>query len=237
MKITFLQHSAFLVETGGESLLFDWTGESTLPTFDRTKPLYVFASHHHGDHYTPRIFALGMDNVTYILASCIRLSAKRKAGLGIDDSRVHRLTAGVTVRIDGLTVRTVRSNDAGVAFLVDTPEGRLFHGGDLNDWSWIGEDPTWQEKIDKAWKRSLEQLRGERVDVAFLPLDGRLEENFWLGIHGYLQAMDCKRVFPMHCWGDLSVISKLKAMPESKGYRDRIMDITAEGQVFTLLEG
>lgn len=234
MKITFLQHSAFLVENEGYNLLFDWTGEQPLPPFDRSLPLYVFASHHHGDHYTPRIFALGMDNVTYILASCIRLSAKRKAGLGIDDSRVHRLTAGVTEKIGQLTVRTVRSNDAGVAFLVDTPHGRLFHAGDLNDWSWIGEDPTWQEKIDSRWRKSLEQLRGECVDVAFLPLDGRLEANFWLGIRGFTEAMDCRRIFPMHCWGDLSVIPRLKEMPESRAYRSRIGDITHEGQVFHL---
>ena len=233
MKITFLQHSAFLVETASQNLLFDWTGESPLPDFDRSKPLYVFASHHHGDHYTPRIFSLGMDNVTYILASCIRLSAKRKAGLGIDDSRIRRLTAGVTVQIDDLTVRTVRSNDAGVAFLVGTPDGTLFHAGDLNDWNWIGEDPTWLEKIHGIWRKSLKQLRGERVDAAFLPLDGRLEENFWLGLHGFLQVMDCQRVFPMHCWGDFSVIPRLKAMPESKEYRKKVVDITEDGQTFS----
>lgn len=84
MKITFIAHSAFLVELEEMNLLFDWTGEQILPVFDRNKPLYVFASHHHGDHYTPKIFSLGMDNVRYILATCIRLSAKRKAGLGID---------------------------------------------------------------------------------------------------------------------------------------------------------
>ena len=234
MKITFIAHSAFLVELNPCTLLFDWTGEMPLPLFDRNKPLYVFASHHHGDHYTPRIFALGMENVTYILASCIRLSAKRKAGLGIDDSCVHRLTAGVTVQIDDLTVRTVRSNDAGVAFLVDTPEGKLFHAGDLNDWNWIGEDPTWLEKIDGIWRKSLAQLRGERVDVAFLPLDGRLEQNFWLGLHGFLQVMDCKHIFPMHCWGDFSVIPRLKELPESKAYRTKVKDITQANQVFVI---
>ena len=234
MKITFLQHSAFLVQTEGANLLFDWTGESPLPALDPVVPLYVFASHHHGDHYTPRIFSLGMDNVTYILASCIRLSAKRKAGLGIDDSCVHRLTAGAKAEIGPLTVRTVRSNDAGVAFLVDSPWGRMFHAGDLNDWNWKGEDPAWLEGIDKAWRKSLGQLEGERVDIAFLPLDGRLEENFWLGLHGFVQTMDCTHIFPMHCWGDFSVIGRLKDMEESRGYRSRVKDITQDGQIFIL---
>ena len=83
MNITFLYHSSFLVELSGCTLLFDWYG-GPVPDYDRSKPLYVFASHHHGDHYAPEIFAqLGMDNVWYVLANCIRLSAKRKAALGI----------------------------------------------------------------------------------------------------------------------------------------------------------
>ena len=50
MKVTFLCHSCFLVELETCSLLFDWyTGP--IPEIDRSKPLYVFASHHHGDHY------------------------------------------------------------------------------------------------------------------------------------------------------------------------------------------
>lgn len=234
MKITFLHHSAFLVESAHYTLLFDWTGETPLPAFDRSKHLYVFASHHHGDHYTPRIFALGMENVTYVLASCIRLSAKRKAGLGIDDNAVVRMKAGETRRIGELEVRTVRSNDAGVAFVVRGTDGSVFHGGDLNDWNWEGEDPAWNARIGAAWRKSLAQLEGECVDAAFLPLDGRLEQNFWLGLHGYLQVLRCKRVFPMHCWGDFSVIGRLKEMPESVEYRSLVADITEDGQVFSL---
>lgn len=234
MKITFLNHSAFLVESAHYNILFDWTGETPLPVFDRSKHLYVFASHHHGDHYTPRIFALGMDNVTYILATCIRLSAKRKAGLGIKDESVVRMRAGERRIVGELEVRTVRSNDAGVAFLVNGPDGSLFHAGDLNDWSWEGEDPAWLEMIGNGWRKSLAQLEGVAVDAAFLPLDGRLEKNFWLGVHGYLQVLRCGTVFPMHCWGDFSVIDRLKAMPESEEYRSLLADITEDGQVFVL---
>ena len=234
MKITFLAHSAFLVECQSYTMLFDWTGETPLPDFDRSKPLYVFASHHHGDHYTPRIFSLGMDNVTYVLASCIRLSAKRKAGLGIEDRCVHRMTAGVTKEIGCLQVRTVRSNDAGVAFVVQGPEGSVFHAGDLNDWRWKGEDPAWLEGIDAAWRKSLGQLRGLEVDAAFLPLDPRLEEHFYLGVHGFMENISCRMLLPMHCWGDLSVIERLKAMPESAPYRSVIAEITQENRVFYL---
>ena len=234
MKITFLYHSAFLVELEACSLLFDWTGEQPLPGFDRSKPLYVFASHHHHDHYTPRIFSLGMDNVTYILASCIRLSAKRKAGLGIDDRRVHRLRAGVTETIGDVTVQTVRSNDAGVAFVVRAGETSFFHAGDLNDWYWAGEAQEWNDRIAEVFQKSLTQLQDVVVDVAFLPLDGRLEEAFYWGFHKFMQCIRCRLAFPMHCWGNFSVISRLKALPESSQYRSQVADITRDGQVFYL---
>lgn len=232
MKITFLQHSAFLVEAAEYTLLFDWTGEQPLPSFDRSLPLYVFASHHHGDHYTPRIFGLGMERVTYILATCIRLSAKRKAGLGIDDRCVVRMSAGQTMQIGQLTVSTVRSNDAGVAFIVRSKNHSFFHAGDLNDWLWEGEDPAWNERIGAAYRKSLQQLKGLQVDAAFLPLDPRLEQNYWLGVHGFMQVMDCKYLFPMHCWGDFSVIPRLKEMTESEAYRGKIVDIKQDEQSF-----
>ncbi|MBQ5670952.1 MAG: MBL fold metallo-hydrolase [Oscillospiraceae bacterium] len=234
MKITFIAHSAFLVELEEMNLLFDWTGEQILPVFDRNKPLYVFASHHHGDHYTPKIFSLGMDNVRYILATCIRLSAKRKAGLGIDDSCIYRLRAGVTQTIGEVTVTTVRSNDAGVAFVVKTAEGSFFHAGDLNDWYWAEEAAEWNEMIKAGFLKSIEALKGTEVDVSFLPLDGRLGEAFYWGFHQFMDTVECKKAFPMHCWGDFSVVEKLKQLPTSKSYRSRVADVSADGQVFYL---
>ena len=234
MKITFIAHSAFLVELNQCTLLFDWTGEVPLPKFDRSKPLYVFASHHHGDHYTPKIFSLGMENVTYILASCIRLSAKRKAGLGIDDSRVYRLRAGVSQRVGDLEISTVRSNDAGVAFTVRTPEGSFFHAGDLNDWYWAEEAMEWNDMIKDGFLKSLAVLKGTSVDVVFLPLDGRLGDAFYWGFHQFMEMIDCKVAFPMHCWEDFSVIPRLKELNESKPYRARVADISKNGQIFEL---
>lgn len=234
MKITFLYHSAFLVELDHCTLLFDWTGERPLPDFDRKKPLYVFASHHHHDHYTPRIFSLGMENVTYILASCIRLSAKRKEGLGIDDTRVYRLRADVSTTIGDVNVRTIRSNDAGVAFIVRAGETSVFHAGDLNDWYWAEESQEWNDRIAAAFHRSLEQVQNIVVDAAFLPLDGRLGDAFYWGFHKFMQRIQCRLAFPMHCWEDFSVIPHLKALPESREYRSQVVDITGNYQVFYL---
>ena len=55
MKITYIHHSAFLVETESAYLLFDYF-QGKLPEFSEEKPLYVFASHRHPDHFSKITF-------------------------------------------------------------------------------------------------------------------------------------------------------------------------------------
>ena len=69
MKITYIHHSAFLVETESAYLLFDYF-QRKLPEFSEEKPLYVFASHRHPDHFSKVIFELEEKHpkIHYILA-------------------------------------------------------------------------------------------------------------------------------------------------------------------------
>ena len=46
MKITFIEHSGFMVEMEHTVLLFDYY-HGKIPTFDKNKMLYVFVSHSH----------------------------------------------------------------------------------------------------------------------------------------------------------------------------------------------
>lgn len=75
MKITYIGHSGFAVELAGCALLFDYY-EGTLPAFNSEKPLYVFSSHAHRDHFNFDIFRLRETHpdVTYILSRDIRRS-------------------------------------------------------------------------------------------------------------------------------------------------------------------
>lgn len=234
MKITFLYHSAFLVELDHCTLLFDWYG-GTLPAFDRTRPLYVFASHHHGDHYSPEIFtALGMDNVWYILGSCIRLSAKRKLALGILEDHVVRLGAGRALELGPLHVTTFPSTDAGVAFLVEAEGKSLFHAGDLNWWHWNGEPGSWNQDMERDFKAACAKLQGRAVDAAFLVLDPRQEDAYWWGFDWMMRTLQAKAAFPMHSWEDFPIVQRLKRRPESRPYRDRIREIYYNGQSFSM---
>lgn len=76
MNITYIFHSGFLVETDECYYIFDyWKG--SLPALDTSKPVFVFVSHGHADHYNPEIFELlrsmGMSQVIAVLARDIPL--------------------------------------------------------------------------------------------------------------------------------------------------------------------
>ena len=206
MKIDYLGHSGFLVGTGKAVLLFDYyRGDvSIVRQKPKDKPLYVFASHVHADHFNPKIFSLADDARTtkYLLSFDIKGNPAVPK-----DCDVHFLDADKTYRIEGLgTVRTLASTDEGVAFLITTPYETLFHAGDLNWWDWPGEDPGWLSEQETVFKREIRKLEGVPIDAAFVVLDDRLEENIAKGMEFFLSECRAKYVLPMHfCAGSREV--------------------------------
>ena len=224
MRISYIHHSSFLVELKQLSLLFDYfQGDVKLP---EGKPAVIFASHRHGDHFSPVIFDFAKErqDVYYVLSDDI-WEKRTPSGL-----RERILFAGPGQEfslpwLSGISVRTFKSTDEGVAFLIRSPEGVIYHAGDLNNWQWEGEPKDWNRNMEVNYRRQLEAMKNEKNDVAFVPLDPRQGKDFYRGMDDFMKMVGAARVFPMHCWDDFTVISRLKAMEESKDYRDRIMEI------------
>ena len=57
MRVTFLGHSGFFLELPEADLLFDYY-KGNLPAPHPGKPLFVFVSHVHADHFSKKIFSL-----------------------------------------------------------------------------------------------------------------------------------------------------------------------------------
>ncbi len=198
MKIDYLGHSGFLAETESAVLLFDYYhGDiSSVRQKAAEKPLYVFASHAHADHFNPKIFSLadGVRTTKYLLSFDVKGNPAVPKGRD-----VRFLDADRTYRVEGLgTVRTLVSTDEGVAFLVTTPHEVLFHAGDLNWWDWPGEDAAWLSAQESVFKREIRKIAGVPIDAAFVVLDDRLEQNFAKGMEFFLSACTAKYVLPMH---------------------------------------
>ncbi len=218
MKVTFIEHSAFLIESAVCTLLFDYY-QGALPAVDPKKPLYVFASHFHQDHFSKKIFRLFEDHpdVTYVLSSDI------KQHYSIPKDRKTVLIGPDETWQNGIFVETLRSNDEGVAFIVRFPDDpgippkefrTIYHAGDLNDWHWDEEEDSME--LVSAYYREMEKIRGRYFDAAFIPLDPRLEAHAPDGILGFAKYADAGSIYPMHMWGKFSVITDFLRRPESR---------------------
>lgn len=229
MKITFIDHSGFLAELDSCALLFDYY-KGEIPKTD--KPLYVFASHAHPDHFNPQIFSLAEQNqpVFYLLSDDIfahRIPAECK-------EQTTLVSPHHCYELGPVKVATLQSTDAGVAFLVECDGKMIYHAGDLNCWVWDGAPKFQNDAMREQYQKELELLAGKPIDVAFLPLDPRLEADFDLGIRYFLETAQAKTIFPMHMWDDYSVIPLFKSSPEYRQYAPLIQDITMNNQTFTV---
>lgn len=209
MNCTYLGHSAFLVESEHHLLLFDHTsGPIELPSPD--KPLVVFVSHRHGDHYDRSIFGFASHRGgTHFVLSDDIPSSDVPAGLEVQWMGAHERS-----EVSGIVITTLRSTDEGVAFVLDVEGARIYYSGDLNHWHWAGESEAYNNAMAKAYRAELDRLP-KSLDIAFVPVDPRLEEAYSLGAKDLVERVALKVLVPMHFWGDSSVCSRLRAELES----------------------
>lgn len=225
IKVTYLAHSGFSVEYREFVLVFDYY-RGILPEFEPDKKPYVFASHVHEDHFKRKIFdwASRYTDIHYILSDDIQ-----ETGPG---GRVLSVGADEELVLEGLKIRTLKSTDEGVAFLVNAGDKVIYHAGDLNWWHWEEEDDrTWNEPMRQAYQQEIKKLSAVKIDVAFVPLDMRQGKQFFWGLDYFMRHTDTACVFPMHMC-DYKAYDRLIRLPESEPYRDKVMHITRTSQEF-----
>ncbi len=214
MKVTYIHHSCFLVETHLFYYLFDYE-KGHLPELNTEKPIFVFSSHSHADHYNPEIFTLltdlGMEDIRAILSDDIQVPANINT-LQVSPEMEYELG-------HQQTLTTFRSTDLGVAFLIEDQSKLIYHAGDLNDWVWDDESDSYNKQMTADYRKQIrllsEKLGYRQIDTAFVVLDPRQEKDYDRGLCFFLEHIPAKQVYPMHYWDDPSVIDTfLKDHPE-----------------------
>lgn len=226
IKITYLSHSGFLVELEETYMLFDYY-KGELPRMDREKKMLVFVSHAHYDHYKKEIFMLRQEfgSIRFILSSDVDI---------LNAPDIVFMKPGEERDVMEYRIRTFRSTDEGVAFLVTCENRNIYHAGDLNWWHWEGESAAYNTGMRRAYQSEINKLQKERIDVAFVPVDPRLGEQYCLGLDCFMKRTDTDYVFPMHFWGNYEVFDRLELEECTRDYRERIMKISREGESFLL---
>ncbi len=238
MKITFVGHSCFLVETKKVNLLFDYASGS-LPELDKDKPLIVFASHVHGDHFHIDIFKwnASFKNVKYVLSEdVVKDCQKKEITMPKHWISVHNYMQKVVPLHqdfgdrEHLLVETIPSTDEGVAFLVSIDGFKIYHAGDLNWWVWDGESKQEFNNMTALFKRYMEKLCDASIDLAFVPLDPRQEKYYALGMNYLLDTAKVNYVVPMHCWGKYEIMQQYEEEFPAQVEKHKLLKFTKENE-------
>ncbi|HHT49472.1 MAG TPA: MBL fold metallo-hydrolase [Firmicutes bacterium] len=239
LKIVYLFHSGFLVETERHLLIFDYYREAAgskastsakageLPEFLQTdKQVYIFASHRHADHYNPGILEWGKikPDLTYILSNDIK---PRWQG-----ERIHLVAPGAERGIDSLYLKVLGSTDQGVSFLVEIEGWHLFHAGDLNWWYWEDDSETELLAAERSFKHEISKLEGEALDLAFFPVDPRLGAYYHLGGAYLIQQLQPNHFIPMHFGTDVQITKSFAQ--QIKAPTTRVITIDQSPQTFLI---
>lgn len=215
MKLTYIFHSGFAVETATCLLVFDYWRDpaGVIPSLlEMDKPLYVLSSHFHEDHFNREIFAWRnwKAHITYILSKDIlkhRRARREEADAWLAKGAVWQ-DARVKVTATG-------STDSGVSWVVEVDGTRLFHSGDLNNWyaRFLTDDyaggtvfsPEFGMDInpEQEEKRYLGELKDIRkvagsFDVAMFPVDGRIGNGYTRGARQFIERFRVGLLVPMH---------------------------------------
>ena len=189
VKIYYLYHSGFAVRIKDSLLIFDYysdepqeglrglsRGTVSQQDLKEAEKVYVFVSHNHFDHYNPIVFEWDQvnSNIQYFLSFDVDAPAR--------DKRYYTMNPYQEYKDDSIYVKTYGSTDEGVSFMVDIEGFRIFHAGDLNCWYWYYEStPQELEEDENKFLVELEKITEEDIDIAFFPVDPRLQEYYYMG--------------------------------------------------------
>lgn len=219
MKIKYIYHSGFTIEDEDYYLIFDYY-KGDIELKDK-KETIIFCSHGHADHFNPEILEWNNENISYVLSDDIDVKK---------EDNIHFMSPYEELTLKDIKVRTFGSTDLGVSFLVKIKDKTILFAGDLNWWDWNSN--TEEEKIqeEKDFKEEIEKIKGQNIDIAFFPVDPRLEENYYKCGEYAIEKLGPDYFFPMH-FGDNLDISKIFAN-RFKDLSTEIMEISEAGQEF-----
>jgi L-ascorbate metabolism protein UlaG (beta-lactamase superfamily) len=232
VKIYYIYHSGFAVETENHVLIFDYYKEAkenkNAPVISEKyirckKNIFVFSSHSHGDHFNRKIYNWKSynKNIHYILSSDIKdIDLHANCFIMSENEEKH---------IEDVYIRAYGSTDIGISFLVKVDNRTIFHAGDLNWWHWKEDSAVDNKLAEGAFKAQIEKLKVDiPIDIAFFPVDPRLEEYYYIGGQYFAEKIHPKLFVPMHFADNLSITKEFSTKIKNLNVNTAIIE--APGQ-------
>ncbi len=62
------------------------------------------------------------------------------------------------------------------------------------------------EREEEDYKQEIDKLKGEEIDVAFVPVDPRLKEYYYLAGEYFIENIEPDVFVPIHFWGKFEIV-------------------------------
>ncbi len=236
VMVTHIYHSGVMIETESKLLIIDYFHEKdsfeqqeflALLKQHSNKDFYYFVTHGHKDHFNRSILTSQFQSLygtTYYI-----FSEDLKHHKGAFDT-VTLCGPDEDFSVGELNIKTFGSTDQGVSYLIESLSDNtlLFHSGDLNWWHWksFSNKELEQEKNDFLEEviKLQEHLKEKNItlDLAFVPVDPRLEEFYHLAGKIFLEEIKPVRLFPLHFRDNYQVTKDFKDQYDEEGHFQHI---------------
>lgn len=233
MKISYLFHDCFLLETDSCTILTDYYKGVPIdprPMIDKDTASYLLVSHHHKDHFSTSVFSwwhqipelryIVSRDVASMSAYLMDKASHYKGGNRVDAGRVAVLGLHDEFVAPSLRVEAFGSTDTGNSYVIETEGKRVFFAGDLNAWTW--RDESTPEEVAEALESYMDVLndirgRYDSFDAALFPVDPRMGKDAVEGGRIFCDMFKVKCFIPMHfeLWSEC---------PERRLYLQRVKD-------------
>lgn len=255
-------HSAFVMKLANKVFVFDYTlpkqtkniqiNANTLvpngPSLEdlENEEVFVFASHHHGDHFSPAIFswAKHIPNITYVLSEDIAKPLTRPKIYWLThwfwrdqfsrkkpNNEIAVATPETALSLHDMGIHSYPSTDLGVAFSIFYEGKHIYFAGDNAFWNWDAE-PQAEQQYEK-YVLSPIQKHGP-VDIAFQVCDPRLADVGAGGVFLFAKHLNPKLLIPIHSFGDYAFNKKAQQELDAQGFSNAFWCVNGPGDRFSM---
>ena len=209
--IYYIFHSGFLIDLEHNTLIFDFykvpngyekEKDELISKYikNNKKNIYIFSSHSHLDHFNKEILTWREQNNTikYIFSDDIVID---------NDDNITFVKAGDELKIDDIQLNVFSSTDEGVSFYLNIEGKNIFHPGDLHYWNWNEDTEEDRKYMLNSYLEEINKIKKlDRIDIAFVLVDPRLEENVYDGVKIFYSELKPKVMIPIHFSYDYSAM-------------------------------